>query len=148
MSLTAAEVAEILKLLESSSFDSLDLQIGEVKLQLRRGTAAAPSVAVSAASATMQSPAPVQSAPAPVALRGDEVTAPLLGTFYRAPKPGAPPFVDVGARVEPDTIIAIIEVMKLMNTVRAGRAGRVTEILVADGALVEFGQPLLRLAAD
>ncbi len=80
-------------------------------------------------------------------LRGDEVTAPLLGTFYRAPKPGAPPFVDVGSVVEADTVIAIIEVMKLMNTVRAGRAGRVTEILVGDGALVEYGQPLLRLAA-
>jgi acetyl-CoA carboxylase biotin carboxyl carrier protein len=73
------------------------------------------------------------------------VTAPLLGTFYRAPKPGAAPFVEVGSAVEPETVIAIIEVMKLMNTVRAGRAGRVTEILVTDGALVEYGQPLLRL---
>lgn len=145
MSLTAAEVAEILKLLESSSFDSLDLQIGEVKLQLRRGAGVAPVSAVPSAPVPATPVAPAQ---APAALRGDEVTAPLLGTFYRAPKPGAPPFVDVGARVEPDTIIAIIEVMKLMNTVRAGRAGRVTEILVADGALVEFGQPLLRLAAD
>src|SRR5512139_785149 len=148
MSLTAAEVAEILKLLESSSFDSLDLQIGEVKLQLRRGAGIAPPATVPAAPAPTPPVAPLNASAAPAALRGDEVTAPLLGTFYRSPKPGAPPFVDVGARVEPDTIIAIIEVMKLMNTVRAGRAGRVTEILVADGALVEFGQPLLRLAAD
>jgi len=143
MSLTAAEVAEILKLLESSSFDSLDLQIGEVKLQLRRGAGAAAPVP---ATPTLTPPEPLTASAAPVTLRGDEVTAPLLGTFYRAPKPGAPPFVDVGARVEPDTIIAIIEVMKLMNTVRAGRVGRVTEILVADGALVEFGQPLLRVS--
>ena len=144
MSLTAAEVAEILKLLESSSFDSLDLQIGEVKLQLRRGVGAAAVAAVPAP--TPAPPEAAKASAATVTLRGDEVTAPLLGTFYRAPKPGAPPFVDVGARVEPDTIIAIIEVMKLMNTVRAGREGRVTEILVADGALVEFGQPLLRVA--
>ena len=150
MSLTAAEVAEILKLLESSSFDSLDLQIGDVKLQLRRGTGAAPAVTASAAPARTASPiaAATDAAPASAALRGDEVTAPLLGTFYRAPKPGAPPFVEVGSRVAADTIIAIIEVMKLMNTVRAGRAGRVTEILAADGALVEFGQPLMRLAGD
>jgi len=144
VSLTAADVAEILKLLENSSFDALDLQIGETKVSLRRGSAAVAHAAPVAATAAPRASVPVAPA-APVALRGDEVTAPLLGTFYRAPKPGAPPFVDVGSLVEPDTVIAIIEVMKLMNTVRAGRAGRVTELLVDDGALVEFGQPLLRL---
>ncbi|HTY92767.1 MAG TPA: biotin/lipoyl-containing protein, partial [Steroidobacteraceae bacterium] len=65
----------------------------------------------------------------------------------RAPKPGAPPFVEVGATVEADTIVGIIEVMKLMNTVRAGAAGTVVEILAADGALVEFGETLMRLRA-
>ena len=60
---------------------------------------------------------------------GQDVTSPMLGTFYRAPKPGAPPFVEVGAPVEADTVIGIIEVMKLMNTVRAGLRGRVSEIL-------------------
>jgi biotin carboxyl carrier protein len=74
------------------------------------------------------------------------VTAPLLGTFYRAPKPGAPPFVERGSTVEPDTVIAIIEVMKLMNSVRAGVHGTVVEILPADGALVEYGETLLRVA--
>jgi acetyl-CoA carboxylase biotin carboxyl carrier protein len=69
----------------------------------------------------------------------------LLGTFYRAPKPGAPPFVEVGASVEPDTIIGIIEVMKLMNTVRAGTRGRVREIRARDGNLVEYGEALLLL---
>jgi acetyl-CoA carboxylase biotin carboxyl carrier protein len=76
---------------------------------------------------------------------GDEVAAPLLGTFYRAPRPGAPPFVEVGSLVQEDTVIAIIEVMKLMNTVRAGMRGRVSAILVADGTLVEYGQALLRI---
>jgi len=149
MSLTAADVAEILKLLESSSFDALDLQIGDAKVSLRRGTAGvAPAPVTSGPASRAAAPAAsVHVAPAPAVLRGDEVTAPLLGTFYRAPKPGAPPFVDVGSVVEPDTVIAIIEVMKLMNTVRAGRAGRVTELLVDDGALVEYGQPLLRLGA-
>ena len=70
----------------------------------------------------------------------------MLGTFYRAPKPGAPPFVEVGAEVEADTVIGIIEVMKLMSTVRAGLRGRVTQILASDGVLVEFGEVLLRIS--
>jgi acetyl-CoA carboxylase biotin carboxyl carrier protein len=74
-----------------------------------------------------------------------DVPAPLLGTFYRQPKPGAPPFVEVGASVEEDTVVAIIEVMKLMNTVRAGVRGTVTEILARDGTLVEYGETLLRV---
>jgi acetyl-CoA carboxylase biotin carboxyl carrier protein len=74
------------------------------------------------------------------------VLAPLLGTFYRAPKPGAAPFVEIGSHVEEDTIVGIIEVMKLMNTVRAGARGKVIQILGRDGALVEYGEPLLRLS--
>jgi len=73
------------------------------------------------------------------------VRAPLLGTFYRAPKPGAPPFVEVGAKVEPDTIVGIIEVMKLMNTVRAGTRGTVSDIRARDGSLVEYGETLLNV---
>ena len=74
-----------------------------------------------------------------------DVPSPLLGTFYRSPKPGAPPFVEVGATVTEETIVAIIEVMKLMNTVRAGVRGTVTEIIPSDGSLVEYDQPLLRI---
>ncbi len=74
--------------------------------------------------------------------------APLLGTFYRAPKPGAPSFVEVGARVEPDTVIGIIEVMKLMNAVRAGSSGVVREIRARDGNLVEYGETLLTLSQE
>jgi acetyl-CoA carboxylase biotin carboxyl carrier protein len=70
----------------------------------------------------------------------------MLGTFYRAPKPGAPPFVEVGAAVEADTVIGIVEVMKLMNTVRAGVRGTVTAVVARDGALVEYGETLIRVA--
>lgn len=73
------------------------------------------------------------------------VNSPLLGTFYRCPKPGAPPYVEVGSVVEEDTIVGIIEVMKLMNTVRAGARGRVVDILARDGTLVEYGETLLRI---
>lgn len=144
MSLTAADVAEIMRLVEQSAFNELDLEIDGVKLSFRRGEGASRVV-----SAPEQKPPPKpQAVPQPPVVADPnvhEVPSPLLGTFYRAPKPGAPPFVEVGAKVEEDTVVAIIEVMKLMNTVRAGVRGTVTEILVADGALAEYSQPLLRV---
>jgi acetyl-CoA carboxylase biotin carboxyl carrier protein len=73
------------------------------------------------------------------------VCAPLLGTFFRTPKPGAPPFVEVGSQVQEDSIVGILEVMKLMNTVRADARGTVIEIAARDGALVEYGEVLLRI---
>jgi acetyl-CoA carboxylase biotin carboxyl carrier protein len=159
VSLTAKDVAEITRLLEESVFDELSLELDGLKLTLRRGidgdVRAAPNPGVSASPpvATAAKPAtPVAGPTAPGAPRPGvsagirDVPAPLLGTFYRAPKPGAPPFVEVGSPVEEDTIIGIIEVMKLMNTVRAGLRGTVTEIVGRDGALVEFGETLLRIA--
>lgn len=163
MSLTAADVAEIMRLVEQSGFDSLTLEMDGIKLSLRRGGSAEGAVdlkrEVSAETAPGAGAGPVQpqaptvkaappvvtAAPAAADPNLHEVTAPLLGTFYRSPKPGAPPFVEVGVRVEEETIVAIIEVMKLMNTVRAGVSGTVTEILVADGALAEYGETLLRV---
>ncbi|MGH9716182.1 MAG: acetyl-CoA carboxylase biotin carboxyl carrier protein [Candidatus Acidiferrales bacterium] len=153
MSLSAKDVAEIMRLLESSSFDSLSLEMNGVKLNLQRGSAAP----------VRQPVAPEQAPPPPAesqqravnsAVRKRrpasgpglaEVASPLLGTFYRAPKPGEPPFVEVGAKVEEDTVIGIIEVMKLMNSVRAGTNGVVAEILTESGELVEYGEILMRV---
>ena len=142
MSLTAKDVAEILRLLEESRFDELQLEMNGVKIQLRRGQegstpsrtapAAPPPPAVSAGKAQLATP------PGAVA-----VPAPLLGIFYRAPKPGEPAFVEVGTKVTPETVIGIIEVMKLMNTVRAGVSGEVLRIDAVNGELVEFGETLL-----
>jgi acetyl-CoA carboxylase biotin carboxyl carrier protein len=151
MTLTAADVAEIMRLVEQSGFDELNLEIDGTKISLRRGapsgtTPAAgpvPSVAPIVASAVASGAAPAaQAASDPTAV---DLPSPLLGTFYRSPKPGAPPFVQVGSQVEADSIIGIIEVMKLMNTVRAGVRGTVAEFLAADGALVEYGEVLLRV---
>lgn len=156
MSLTAADVVEIMRLVESSHFEELSIELNGTKLNLRRGSgpvegrplqhpsAVPPAAPTSTATQTVGTKAPVE--PAAVDSSLHEVTAPLLGTFYRAPKPGAPPFVEGGSTVEPDTVIGIIEVMKLMNSVRAGVRGTVAEILASDGALVEFGEPLLRVA--
>jgi acetyl-CoA carboxylase biotin carboxyl carrier protein len=159
VSLTAADVAEIMRLVEQSGFDSLTLEMDGIKLSLRRGGSEEGAVELKREVSAETSPGPTQAPPPTVKAEPPvvtaapavadpnlhEVTAPLLGTFYRSPKPGAPPFVEVGARVEEETIVAIIEVMKLMNTVRAGVSGTVTEILVADGALAEYGETLLRV---
>jgi len=148
VSLTAADVAEIMRLLEQSSFDELTLEMEGIKLSLRRGVAAERSEnapAVAAITPVAPKAKDDAKAPAPADPNLQDVVAPLLGTFYRSPKPGAPPFVEVGAVVEEDTVVAIIEVMKLMNTVRAGVRGKVAEILPTDGALVEHGETLLRV---
>ena len=77
-----------------------------------------------------------------------DVPAPLLGNFYEAPRPGDPPFVKPGDKVDAETIIGIIEVMKLMNPIRAGVSGKVVAILAADGSAVEEGQALIRVAVE
>jgi acetyl-CoA carboxylase biotin carboxyl carrier protein len=72
----------------------------------------------------------------------------MVGTFYRSPEPGAPPFVEPGSHVEPTTIVCIIEVMKLMNSVAAGVSGTVTHVFVENAQLVEHGQPLVAIKVD
>lgn len=155
MTLTAADVAEIMRLVEQSTFDELTLEVDGMKLCLRRGAAAERTVASAPAKPEPSSSSPPlvavpPQAPSPVSDDPNihDVTSPLLGTFYRSPKPGSPPFVEVGSRVEPDTVIAIVEVMKLMNAVRAGVSGTVTEILAKDGVLVEYGETLLRVRKE
>lgn len=146
--LTRADIDDILKLIDASDFQELKLEMGDLKLELRKaGVPRAPAPPPVPAPAPAPPPAPA----APVAAKvvasggGSEVPAPLLGTFWRAPRPGADPFVQVGDTVTPDTIIGIIEVMKLMNSVTAGMAGTITEILAENGAMVEHGETLLRI---
>ena len=157
MTLTAKDVAEITRLLEASEFDELTLELDGLKLSVRRNGAAGGGLPADEARPPAQRPVepPARdacaAAPASASVTDaagpstQEVAAPLLGTFYRAPKPGAPPFIDIGSVVEEQTIIGIIEVMKLMNTVRAGVRGTVVEILAQDGVLVEYGQTLVRV---
>jgi acetyl-CoA carboxylase biotin carboxyl carrier protein len=150
MSLTAKDVAEIMRLLEDSTFDTLSLEIDGMKLNLRR-TSAKPVRQVAEAANVFAPNAPAT--PPRLAKKHKppsepglfEIPAPLLGIFYRAPKPGEPSFVDVGSKVEEETVIGIIEVMKLMHSVHAGVKGEVVEILVENGAAIEYGEILLRV---
>ena len=150
MSLTAADIAEIARLLDESKFSSLTLETGGMKLRIRRDgggwSAPAEEVDVPAPLPAPAEPPPALGQEAGAANAGEvDVPAPLLGNFYAAPRPGDPPFVEPGDAVSDDTTIGIIEVMKLMNPIRAGVAGTVVAVLAADGSAVEKGQPLVRV---
>ena len=166
MSLTGKDVAEIARLLSESQFNSLDLKLGSTKLRIRRDGGGSsrgrwvadeeeaedetPQPQGNAGVEPPPSPPPSGSAEPPSEAGAGEVDvpAPLLGNYYAAPRPGEDPFVQVGDRVEPDTIIAIIEVMKLMNSVRAGVSGTVTAVLPENGSAIEKGQAIIRVKVD
>jgi acetyl-CoA carboxylase biotin carboxyl carrier protein len=157
MSFSHDDVQRLIKLLDSSHFDELHLEAEGIKLTLRRNgapstapatssTAPAPAVSTSPAAAP---PARATAAAVTATPTSDptliEIRAPMLGTFYGAPKPGADPFIAIGARVTTDSAVGIIEVMKLMNSISAGVEGVLVEVLVRDGDLVEFEQVLMRV---
>ena len=157
MSFTHDDVQRIIQLLNTSHFDELHLELDGIKLDLRRHGAGSPVSAATVVPASTPSPSPAAAAASPsspvaaagVSASGDllEVRAPMLGVFYRSPKPGADPFVTPGTVVEPETVIGIIEVMKLMNSVPANLRGEVVEVLAKDGELVEYDQVLMRVRA-
>jgi acetyl-CoA carboxylase biotin carboxyl carrier protein len=137
------EARALIDRLEGSTVSRLAVEAGAYRIEIERSLppAAGPPVA-----AVPAETAATSSDGLPVA--EDErhaVTAPLVGKFYRASKPGAPPFVEVGDVVEPGQTVCIVEAMKMMNEVAAGEAGRVLEIVVENGEYVEFGQPLIHL---
>ena len=147
-SLTYEDVLRIVELVKTTRFSEFRLKVGEIEVHLRRKNGAGGEThaqAVSQAETTALAPAATErSFPAGAAL----VRAPMVGTFYRAPAPGAAPFVEIGRHVEPDTTVCIIEVMKLMNSIPAEARGVVAEILVPDGARVEPGDVLLVIKPD
>lgn len=148
MTISAEDVKEIMRLLEASRFDELRLEADGVRLVLRRGTSPTEEIELAPVASEGPRAAPPAATPAP-AISTDpnlvDIPAPLLGIYYRAPKPGEPPFVEIGDVVEEDTIVGIIEVMKLMNPIRAGVCGEIIEIMAQNGAPVEYGQALMRV---
>jgi acetyl-CoA carboxylase biotin carboxyl carrier protein len=150
-SLGKDEILEILRLLDESKFDELRLEMNGLKLVLTKGAGGAtqeladPLPAKATEVETTPDAPPIAELP-----EGPElpegliaVRAPILGVFYRAPAPGAPPFVQVGSLVGADDTLCLIEVMKLFNTVKAGIAGKVARILAENGKMVEQDQVLL-----
>jgi acetyl-CoA carboxylase biotin carboxyl carrier protein len=162
VNLSNEDVQDILSLLDSLPYSELTLETSRFTLRLRRSVAGGwtqetqvlpgPEPAdppARAAPPAGPQPAPGGNPPATRLPGADvrDIVSPLPGTFYRAPQPGAPPFVDVGGRVEPGTVVAIVETMKLMNPVYARTAGAVCEICLDDGQFAEQGTVLMRVSA-
>jgi acetyl-CoA carboxylase biotin carboxyl carrier protein len=150
MGLTDEDVREILRIIDESELDELRIDMPGFRLHVRRGAAAEAEPATAPPSergpATEPGP-PTEPGPAsePTANGAATIEAPMLGTFYRASAPGQRPYVEVGSRVEPDTVVCLIEVMKMMNSVKAGLAGTVVEVCATNAELVEYGEPLFRV---
>ena len=144
------EIKDIVKLMAEYDLTEFKVEAEECNLCIRRSVGAVPVIqAAPMAVAPVAAPAAAPAAAAPAveaaAPAGIEVPSPLVGTFYRAPSPDSAPFVQVGDRVTPDTVIGIIEAMKVMNEIKAEKAGIVKSIPAENGQIVEYGQPLLIL---
>lgn len=155
MTLRYEEIAEILKIIDSSNCDEISIETAEIKLFVRRSGVGG--------SETMRSPSgPAAARPAPASeIKGEtprpadgkialaagqlEITAPMVGTFYRAQSPEAPPFVEIGSVVSKGQPLCLIEVMKLFTTLHAEQDGRVVHIGAENGEFVEYGRTLFVL---
>ena len=143
MTIDRKEVEALIRLFERSDWHELRLETDGLKLVLSKDAdAAALGSATAEAAAVSAEQAPPDSADAAPADGLVPITAPNLGTFYRAPKPGVAPYVEVGQQVSEATEVCLIEVMKLFTPVRAGISGRIARACVEDGEMVEFGAPL------
>jgi acetyl-CoA carboxylase biotin carboxyl carrier protein len=153
------KVKKLIELLDETGVAEIEIKEGEESVRISRHptgttfTMMSPQMAYSAPSAApgggpvaapaAPAPAAVPAAPAPAAHAPDQVvTAPMVGTFYSAPAPGAKAFVDIGSEVKPGDVLCIIEAMKMMNQIESDKAGRIVSVLVKNGDPVEFGQPL------
>lgn len=155
MTLGPEDVRDILSLLDALPVDELDLRTERFRLTLRRSADGRWTQSGTNLDETgPQAVAPGQGGPEAASGAGVPVTgladvrAPLPGTFYRAPKPGAPPFVQVGTRVEEDTVVGIVETMKMFNPIPAGLAGTVATIELADAEFAEQDAVLMRIARE
>lgn len=144
--LTLAEIMELIKTINQSAITRFELEQEGTRLAIAKDGGLAPvTTTTAAAGPAAAQPAAVrpEERPEPAGgAGGHKITAPLIGTFYAAPEPGARPFVEPGQKVSADTVVCVLEVMKLFNEVEAGVKGEILEVLVKDGELVEYGQPL------
>ena len=167
MSLTHSDIAEIIRLVDQSTLDELVVEIGDLKVEVRRkgaistasSTHAAPGSSVPSTPAPPSSPPPLPAAaPEPATAESERapaapdepalvegqvaVRSPMVGTFYRRPSPDEPPYVEVGGVVEVDAPLCLVEVMKLYTTIYARTRGRIARVCASDADLVEYDQIL------
>jgi acetyl-CoA carboxylase biotin carboxyl carrier protein len=170
--LKVQEIRELIKLIDESTIDEFKYESNGTTVKLKKNNQVsgevtqvvthqpAPQAAVSQPAPTPQPAQPVQpsnqveaenaktedaTAPKETAAFDHEIVSPMVGTFYRSPSPDSDAYVEVGAKVKNDSTVCIVEAMKLFNEIEAEVTGEIVEILVADGELVEYGQPLFRV---
>lgn len=166
--LKVQEIREIIKLIDQSSIDEFEYEFQGSKLSLKKqGTPTSAGIGIQAVQVPHQAQpiAPAQQlhavqepAPQPEVKQQEAITeasenlveikSPMVGTFYQASSPDADPFVSIGSKVSPSTVVCIVEAMKLFNEIEAEVKGEIVEILVSDGQLVEYGQPLFRVKPE
>ena len=148
------KVKKLIELLEESGVSEIEIKEGEESVRISRHPTGV--VHTFSAPPAYAAPPPVAATAAPAAAAGSPtaapaaathspdsvVTAPMVGTFYSAPAPGAKPFVEIGSEVKPGDVLCIIEAMKMMNQIESDKAGRVVSVLAKNGDPVEFGQTL------
>lgn len=162
------EIALLIETLDKSTFDFLQLEVGSLKVTIAKGSpppangvtvsvpastliaepgspTAPPAAATAAPAATIKPPPEAPKDARPAQDGTVAITAPIIGRFYAQPEPGAAPFVSVGAEVNENTTVGLIEVMKTFNAIPAGVSGVIAEVCVQDAQLVEFGQMLFRV---
>ncbi|WP_409369905.1 acetyl-CoA carboxylase biotin carboxyl carrier protein [Lysinibacillus sp. 38-6] len=160
------EIREIIKLVDSSSIDEFVYEVDGAKVKLKKNnvvvtetvapkkveTAPVVQQSAPAQAAPVAAPAKVEEAPAAAPASNDpslhKIVSPMVGTFYAAPNPDSPAYVKVGDKVGDETIVCIVEAMKLFNEIEAEVKGEIVEVLVKDGDLVEYGQPLFLVKAE
>lgn len=155
------EIRELIRLVDQSSITNFEYEFEGLKVSVKKEGQAVKvtSPALTNEGANQEAPAPQQSvqpiqtevkepqqAPQAPAVQEDatlhKIVSPMVGTFYKAPAPDADPYVSVGDKVKEDTVVCIVEAMKLMNEIEAEIRGEIVEVLVENGQLVEYGQPL------
>jgi len=146
------KIKKLIELLEESNIGEIEIKEGEESVRISRAGFGAPApqvymppVAAAPAAAPQAAPAGAASEELTSEPEGHLVKSPMVGTFYRAPAPGAAPFVEVGQKVNKGDVLCIVEAMKMMNQIEADKGGTIGAILVEDGEPVEFDQPMITI---
>lgn len=146
------DIKAIIDLMRKNAVSEFELEREDFKIRLKRGTNGGSAVyqedmpTISYAAPAGSVPAVIPAAAhAPAVSNEMEIKSPMVGTFYRAPSPEAVPYVDIGAEVNPESPVCIIEAMKVMNEIKSELKGVITQVLVENGKPVEFGQPLFKI---
>lgn len=144
------KIRRLIELMKEHDLNEIDLRDGDVRVRLRKGgetivAETRPIVSAAPAAATVPASPSSGPVPSPAADTSVVIKSPMVGTFYTAPNPEAPPFVKVGDHVGVDTVVCVIEAMKVFNEIPAEQTGKIVACLVQNGSPIEFGQPLFKI---